>query len=561
MSVVRLGFVRVVVLLCVGVVVCGVWCGGALGAGVGVVGPAWQVTDVAVPSVLPAEVGRKGKFAVAVEDIGALESSGVVVVRDVLPAGLTAGEVSREPEEGPSGEVSGCSVLSGREVVCEFPMAFVSTGFLVINVQFEVTGSVSGVLSNVASVSGGGALPASGSSTMRAGGLHELGPAGIAEFRATATGPAGEPFTQAAGHPLLLTTTLLLNNQFDESVGETNKPVEASKDLLLYLPLGMLGDPAVTEPCPASLVTLQGEVSGCPPSSRVGTILPMVVNNIFADAKDATHERGFYSVQPEKGFPAEFAFASNGLTFFFYASVVRHEGAYMLRIETPGLTPFASLLGFVASIYGDITEHVSRYGSTSQFNVDRGAFLTDPSDCQASGAALSASAEVNTWKEPGVYASASSPVFSSLEGCGLLGFSSVLSVKPETTQADAPSGYELGLEVPQAPSDGVGLGTPPLKDVSIRLPVGTTISPSAANGLEACQETGPAGVNIEGVESEAVGEDGLESPVAGHCPAASSIATVEGVSPLLQRTVEGAFVPRGAAVWWRGAGWMHERRR
>jgi uncharacterized repeat protein (TIGR01451 family) len=524
-------------------------------------GPAWQVTDVGIPSVLPGEVGRLGKYAVAVENIGGASSSGVVTVRDVLPAGLTVTNVHAEPEEGPSGETPTCLQPGVREVVCEFPMPFVSSGFLVINIEFAVSGVVGpGVLTDVASVSGGGggAVAASGVATTRTGVLHELGPAGIAQFRMTATGPFGEAVTQAGGHPQLLTTTVLLNNQDDESVSARYKPVEPMKDLVLYFPLGLLGNPSVTEACPASLVAVHGETSGCPPSSRVGTILPMVVNDIFADAKDPTNERGFYSMQPEKGYPAEFAFASNGLTFFLYASVVRHDGVYMLRIETPGLSPFASLLGFVASIDGDVQEHYSN-GNT-KFTADRGAFITDPSGCADSAEALSATAEVDFWTDPassgGPVSTQSTPVFSGLEGCNLLssGFSATLSAAPNTpvagntTQADEPTGYKLDLETPQAPNDGAGLGSPPYKGVDFTFPEGTSLSPGAANGLVACPATGPNGIDIpsetprnatEAGEGEEIGPDGLATPAAGHCPSFSEVGTARASTPLLHEELQG----------------------
>jgi len=494
--------------------------------------PAWQVTDVAIPSVLPTEVGRKGEYAVVVENIGGANSEGLVTIKDVLPAGLSVTRAAIEPE----GEGSCPSVLAG-EVVCEFSGVVVPAGFVVLKVYFEVTGGVSG-LTDVGSVSGGGALPASDTATSRAGKLYERGPAGISRFGMEATGPAGEAVRQAGGHPHFLTTRLLLNNQLNESViAQQIRPVDQPKDLVFYLPLGMLGNTSVTELCPESLVNIVGGHSGCPVSSRVGTILPMVLSEIAANAEDPTHEDGVFSMQPERGYPAEFAFGILNKTFFLYATVVRRNGAYMIRLATPGLPPIGSLIGSIATFYGDIEEPYTVQGEP--YLNDRGAFLTDPSDCGESGGALDASVEMDTWKEPGAPFTASSPAFSALEGCGLLGFSSVLSSRPETTQADSPSGDEISMEFPQAPNGVQSLGTPPLKDASVKLPLGTSISPSAANGLVACQEVGPEGINIEGGESEAVGQEGLERPVAGHCPAASSLATIKGSSPLLREALEG----------------------
>ena len=493
--------------------------------------PAWQVTDVGIPSVLPPGLGRVGKYDVVVENVGGAASTGSFTVKDDLPAGLSVTGARAE------GEGAECPVAGPNEVVCNFSGTVIPAGFVVVNVEFAVTGPVS-VLSSVASVSGGGGSPASDEASMRAGGEHEKGPAGISKFRFDPTGPAGEPLTQAAGHPHFLTTSVLFNNIFLEGANEPDKPVESVKDLVFYLPVGLLGDPAVTDPCPASLVETHPERTGCPPSSRVGTILPMLLSNVFADTTDPTHASGIYSVTPEKGYAAEFAFTSVNYTFFIYANVVRHNGTYVLRVSTPGLPKIASLIGLVATFYGDIQEHYVQ--DEEEVTYDRGSFLTNPSDCQANLGARETSVAINTWEHPDTQPSEAAhpllesvPAYSALEGCELLEFSSTLGVTPQTTLADEPSGYEVSLGVPQAPNIPSGLGTPPVKDVSVSFPAGTTISPSSANGLQTCQETGLTGINIEGSESEKEAADGLLRPAAGHCPFASQIANVTASTPLL----------------------------
>jgi hypothetical protein len=493
--------------------------------------PVWQVTTLPIPTVLSPELGRKGEYEIVVENIGGKASSGPVTITDEMPAGLSTQLVVAEPE----GEERACSEPSAGKIVCTFEESVVPSGFMFVAVEFHVTGPVgSGDLANRVSVSGGEASSVSNTEpAMRvAEHEHESAPPGISEFRQEATGPAGEVSTQAGGHPTFLTTRVLLNNDYDETIERPQQPVQAPKDLVFYLPLGMLGDPAITEPCPGSLIQLQGERSACPTSSRVGTIAPAVVGGFSADAKDPTSEHGIYSIAPEKGFPAEFAFGSNGLTFYLYASVVRHDGSYVLRIEMPGVTGFAGLVGFVATFYGDITE--TNLVAGKELTDDRGAFLTNPTDCQEGPAARNAEFQMNTWDQPEALLSETDPVFASLTNCQSLDFSSSIGVTPETTQAEAPSAYKIGLSFPQAPNGGSGLGTPPAKNVTVKLPAGTTISPSSANGLAACQETGPQGINIDGDESEALGQEGLMIPVAGHCPKASELGTVQATTPLLR---------------------------
>ncbi len=514
--------------------------------------PAWQVTDVANPTVLPDKPGTIGRYWVVVENVGGAASSGEFTVSVPIPAGLAATNVRVEPEEG----TPVCERLPG-EVKCRDSEALVPGGFDIVYVEFSVAGAL-GSVASVASVSGGGAaMPASGAAVMRvAEHEHETGPAGVSGFRVQATGPAGEPFAQAAGHPNFLTTSLTLNNF--EKPGESGAPVEAVKDLVFYLPVGLLGDPAVADTCPVAIVeTFPQGHTGCPLSSRVGTVLAMVTGHVFAyEEYGPAHEPGIYSVTPEKGYAAEFAFATNNLTFFTYANVVEHDGEYALRVSTPGIPVAGRLLGLVATFDGDLSEHYTKE-TGEEFAYDRGAFMTDPSDCSESAAAREMGVELNSHENPGTMLSATSSVFPALEGCSNLQLSADLAAGPnervagDSTAADEPSGYRLDLETPQAPNAFSATATPPYKSVQLTLPAGTSLSPGAANGLTACEATGPHGIDFPAGtgkpgnpgepagEGEVEGQEGLPDPAPGHCPASSIVGTARASTPLLKEELEG----------------------
>jgi len=501
---------------------------------------AWQLTTVAVPSPIRQNVGKLGEYYIAAENIGGLESSGEVTIHDTLPAGLTITRVDAEPETGPNGERFHCQNIA-TEVSCSTEEPVVPAGFMVLTIAFEVTGTISGA--NVAAITGGSARTVTEKTEVRVAEKGEVPAPGIQQFRFGTTGVAGEPAAQAGVHPHFLTSSAVFNSQFVEIFtegalnGKPAKGVQPAKNLVFYLPVGLLGNPTVADRCPASQVEGQNESPGCPESSRVGTILPMILSDVFANSADPTHEYGIYNVVPEKGFAAEFAFYELGYVFTLYANVVRHSGTYMLRVALPGVPAIASPIGFISTFYGDITEPYLAGGEA--FNVDRGGFLTDPSNCGESEEAREASMSMNTWEQPNTDFSASINAFPSLEHCERLPFSADLTVEPETTQADAPSGYNLDLEVPQAANSGPDLATPPVKKVSITLPSGTSIAPPAANGLVACNVSGEHGINIEGSESEAVGADGLEQPVPGKCPQASEIGAVAAKTPLLNEELTG----------------------
>jgi hypothetical protein len=514
----------------------GVGVGGGVAFAV-VPAPAWKLTSVAVPTVMPAGPGKEGSYLLVLENVGGAQSEGEVTLRDKLPAGVVLNGfphgLGGEKGGSEGGEEFGCEGEGTSEFVCRFDSPLVSSGFATITVKVTASVSAGDVLKNTLSVSGGGAAPVSKETSTRAGVQGERGPAGISEFGFDATGPAGEPAQQAGGHPSLMTMTGLLNNM-TEPIGLSIQPVEAVKDLVFYLPLGFLGDPQVAQRCLAAHITSNVEQGECPSSSRVGTIL-LMRSGVNADAADPTGVIPIYNVAPEKGYAAEFAYDISGILINLYVNVVRHDGTYMLRAETPGLPPVAYLSGFIASFYGDSQEHFTVIGR--EFSRDLGAFLTNPSAC--SSEPLDATMEMNTLEHPDTQITASTTAYAGIEGCDQLRLSSVLSARASSTQADEPSGYTVSIEAPQAPDGFSGLGSPPVKDLRFTLPAGTSLSPGAADGLGACQETGPQGIDIEGAESEGVGADGVSHPVAGHCPSSSQIASVRASSPLLGEELKG----------------------
>ncbi|MGH2911425.1 MAG: hypothetical protein ACRDJ3_03005, partial [Solirubrobacteraceae bacterium] len=498
--------------------------GGSVAAGAAVAAPAWQVTEVAEPTVLVPGVDGKPRYFVAVENVGGAPSEGEFTIRVGIPSRFSV--LSVGSQRGVSIEPGGSCVQEGASVVCNSTESVVPGGFVAVEVPLEVTGST-GAIDSVATVTGGGAaVVASDRARMSVGSEHA--PAGIGFLRSSATGPAGEALTQAAGHPTLFTNTMLFNNLIKHSGGYFVQPVEPVKNLVFYLPLGMLGNPTITNQCTVVLIETTYEQTGCPLSSRVGSILPMVLATVAANGPDSTHGYPVYSVQPEKGYAAEFAFADTGLRFVQYVSVVRHDGRYMLRDSISGVPLAADLIGLVQTIDGDIRE---------PGGYDRGAYLTNPSVC--SSEPLDSTLEIDTWDHQHTPIVKQAPAYPVIEGCSLLQFSTQFSSQPSTSQADEPSGYTIDVGVPQAPNDFAGLGTPPYKTVSVTMPEGTSLSPAGADGLSACEATGSAGINIEDSESEAIGPDGLPRPVAGHCPASSQVASVRAKSPDLSEDLTG----------------------
>jgi hypothetical protein len=107
-------------------------------------------------------------------------------------------------------------------------------------------------------------------------------------------------------------------------------------------------------------------------------------------------------------------------------------------------------------------------------------------------------------------------------GCSSVAFNPGVKVTPETTQADAPSGYRVDLTIPQN-DDPDGRATSQLRGARVTLPPGAGISPGAADGLQVCTDA-------------QLGVGSNNDPT---CPDASKVGTVSFDVPLLQKPVVG----------------------
>ncbi len=115
-----------------------------------------------------------------------------------------------------------------------------------------------------------------------------------------------------------------------------------------------------------------------------------------------------------------------------------------------------------------------------------------------------------------------------LTGCSRLQhFEPTVSIAPETSFSDTPSGLSAIVKVPQG-LNPEGLASPGLKETTVTLPQGIGINPGQATGLMACQ---PSQENLGGEGEE------FEGPPS--CPAASKVGTDEISTPLLANRLKG----------------------
>ena len=418
-------------------------------------------------------------------------------------------------------------------------------------------------------------------------------PFGIVKFSMQTTGPTRETsvggpfyefdnepevFTQAGGHPWALTTKVeFASEEIEHQDGSTREklivPTRDPKDIVVDLPPGLLGDPMATPRCPLSLIE-EGEASGgshrCPSSTQVG-----VYRLRWFGGKEFLGP--IINVVPEAGQSAEFALENEiHINQILIAHLVRTPEGYAFTVTTNDI-PQIELVSAETTFWGipaDPSHNKMRglYCATTERNETPGLplqcqpngnqpagvapapFLTMPTDCTAG--ALSGSVRADSWEEPGQVednqrfvgyseenAEQSLPTLlggasSGFSGCGLLGFAPSVETTPDTVTADEPVGLGVNIKVPldERPQSDA---TPQVRDTTVTLPEGMSVSPGVVDGVKACNATGPEGINIEGPESEVVGPNGELQLAPGHCPDASIVGTAEAITPFLPVPVKG----------------------
>ncbi|MHB1859586.1 MAG: hypothetical protein ACYCUM_05655 [Solirubrobacteraceae bacterium] len=511
-------------------------------------------------------------YMLVVHNTGAAASHGTITVTDELPANVsTTGRSGAkqapggtEPPGGykpaPAWSCNGSGEVT-RTVKCVLNASVPAGGYVSpIEIPVIVSEGATGALTDVAKISGDGAEASSPPVSTPIS--SEPAPFGLVDFGFAATGLAGQPSLLAGAHPANVTVSFAAASVAAQKAEGTSglRPVKLLRDVIVELPLGMIGDPLAAPRCAESqLATNPNGGTRCPAASRVGAIAFEGLRGTWVFSGSPKEPMSYiYNMTPDGGYPAEFGFNYLGKPVHMYASVVHGRSGYRVRVAVPGLPETVSVEAASLTFFGNPAA-----ADESGAGVAETAFLSNPSDCSLSSADAEATIEANSWEAPGSWVSRSAPVYQGLTGCDTLasGFSPSLEMSPTatkveaapagaTSQAGQPSGYGVNLEVPQTSLFGEA-ATASLDEVKVTLPQGVAVSPSAASGLAGCQAEGAEGINIgsgnlghegqdlQDPEATVLGPDGLYHTAPGHCPAASRIGTVEITTPLLPKPLTG----------------------
>jgi hypothetical protein len=304
---------------------------------------------------------------------------------------------------------------------------------------------------------------------------------------------------------------------------------------MVELPLGFLGNPAAAERC--AIGKLAPFFPNCPLGSKIGST--------FLDVRGAPSffPQPIWNVVPERGYAAEFATKVAGQLVVFYPTVGPRTDSYRLTVGTVD-SPRAPLVTAAKTTF---------FGVPSVQNFSGGEpkpFLSNPVDCSQAGEPWNVA--VDSWEESGAkrpdrtpdlrdptWKTASTSTLP-VTGCGesLLTsqFHPTVTATPVPVsgpvQADQPAGLSVNVDFPQS-NDPTDPDTnfdpsvpqaPELKNITVKLPAGMSVSPSSADGLDGCSDRA-----ADSAGDQVHYDNTL--PVA--CPEASKIGTVTTTTPML----------------------------
>jgi hypothetical protein len=503
-------------------------------------GAGWEATAHALPTNLPP--GGSGLIAVDVFNVGAADSTGTVTVTDVLPPGVTATDsgafsdsaISHQPQLWDCAGVTVVTCTNDPVNLATFPggagvpSSIGDTQTPPIGIAVKLATNLSGTVVNHVSVAGGGAQSAAATADP-----ITVSPApagfGIVTWDAWFSDEDGTIDTQAGSHPYSATFAVEMNSE-EESCGEDCKNYTPAggqlRNVTVELPPGFVGNPTAVPQCPRE--DFDGGPSlvvHCPPDTQIG-----VVSSLYGG--QLHDEEPVFNLVPPPGVAAKFGFSFVGNSVFLDSSP-RTGSDYGIDTRTDNVPEGRDTLGAVVSLWGvpgDPSHNAWRCFNAGGCSSGAGTspFLTLPTSCTGSQPQLRL--HVSEWENPDVTDESTVPVHDAngeatgFTGCEKLGFNPAITIAPDTTKADTPTGLTVEVKPPVGGLTAQGgLSTSDLQNTTVKLPEGLVINPGQAAGLQACQAA----------------QDAVGSEAAPSCPPASKVGEDEIETPLLAHSLKG----------------------
>ncbi len=353
------------------------------------------------------------------------------------------------------------------------------------------------------------------------------------DFAAKVSDEAGNDYTKAGGHPYSAYARFGFTHHL--TVQQEVMPNEQVKDVVVDAPRGFAGNAlTVSEYCHTMEEVLLGI---CPAASAVAGITvyaPATGSNgeipPYPGGNPPPSEEVIYSIEPEFGQPAQFAFGVLGLASVTFVPEVRPEEGYAISFRTapvPQVPHFygaePTLCGFGAKVGGLGGRSFVGCRAPDEPGANSAPLITNPTRC--SGPPPTTTLRLDSWQHP---ADVKTYDFSSpqITDCDTIKFEPEAELQPTNHEADTPTG--LGVEM-KMPIDGVlsntGVSQANLDTVTVSFPKGMSINAASADGLNACS----------------LAQVKLRSNAADECPESSRVGQIEIETPLIRETLRGSI--------------------
>jgi hypothetical protein len=479
-----------------------------------------------VPNSIPA--GTTARIGAVVSNAGDTPFTGELTFSDTFPAALT-------PADPVSNHYSFSCQTVAQTTTCTVDVTGLLPGAQVsFGISSAVDPNATGTLVNTIEVSGAGTTD--DLTNQQAIKIGPPDPFAFTEFSAVSRDATRADMFQAGKAPTALTTSVAFPTAgrlfFRLPFFPVNAPVEQFKDIVVHVPVGLVGNPTAT---PVRCTTSQlaapspdaphAEIPSCPVDSQVG-----VVRIARSDLVP------LYNMVPPKGSPAEFGFIYQSVPTMLVAKLRPSDNG--IDIVARNASASVPIHGAEVTLWGDPSDRshdtvrgvcLDGYAGNNgnvcpSTTTDTAAFLRLPTSCPDGPLQWFADATSYAHPDTWVHATTTSP---RIEGCQFNPFAPALSIVPTAQTPHAPTGLDATLTLPSwfgpegtAPAD--------LRRAAVTLPEGLTINPSSAGGLQACDD-----------DHLRLRQEGPAT-----CPDASKIGTVTLSTPLLDHAIGGTIFLR-----------------
>ena len=365
-------------------------------------------------------------------------------------------------------------------------------------------------------------------------GAAAVAPASAIEFEqlgVATTDLSGGVARQAGSHPDA--TVEFWVPPRDDPQATAVRPAEQPHRFTIDMPPGFLGNPLAAQRC--TEVDLKAANNGnnavCPVGSQVGiaTILKK------GGEGSASEQAAVFNIEAPEDRPAVFAFNYLGTVVKITPSVRPTD--YGITVDSGAISQGMLIWGARVTLWGvpaDRSHNAQRWGPLANGAIflrpattqaPRKPFLSLPGSCTSTPSILTA--RLDGWDTIGQFTERK--LTKDLSGrdfvatdCDKMPFNPQARVSVPTRQAEAPSGVDVELTVPQADLPDAS-STAHVRDVTMQFPAGMVVSPSSAAGLRGCSSA-----------QIALGTHDVPS-----CPRASKLGTVVAETPVLENALEG----------------------